>query len=71
MALVRSAWVPQLVKHLPSAQVIISGSWEGHDLKVVGLSPLPHQALWGAYFSLFLCLLLPLLVLSFILSIKK
>ena len=31
----RSSWVAQLFKHLPSARVMISGSWDGA----------PHQAL--------------------------
>ena len=52
----RGAWVAQLVKHLPLAQVVILGShvW--------------FPAQWGACFSLTLCLRLPLLMLS--LSVK-
>jgi len=54
--------VAQLVKRLPSAQVMIPESWDR----------VPHRAppsLWGACFSLCLCLPLPLLVLS--LSVKQ
>jgi len=50
------AWVAQSVKHLPLAQVMIPGSWDG---------VLAH---WGAGFSL--CLPLPMLVLSVSLSDK-
>ena len=51
----RGAWVAQWVKPLPSAQVMVSGSWDRA----------PHQALCSAgslLASLSLCLLLCLLV---------
>ena len=51
--LVRGTWVAQEVKHLPSAQVMISGSWDGAL----------HQAPCSAG-TLLLPLPLPLLVLS-------
>ena len=51
----RGAWVTQSVKHLPSAQVMIPGSWDRA----------PHQAPCSAGRLLLpLSLLLPLLVLS-------
>ena len=49
-------WVVQLVKHLPSAQVMILGP---------GIEPCTRlSAQQGACFSLLLCLLLPLLARS-------
>ena len=50
----RGAWVAQLVKHLPTAQVMISGSWD----------PVPGQAFCSAG-----TLLLPLPLLSLPLSL--
>ena len=55
----RDTWVAQSVKHLPSAQVMISGSWDG----------VPHRAPCSAESLLLsLPLLLPPLVLSLSLS---
>ena len=55
-------WVAQSVKHLPSAQVRISGSWDGAHIR------LPTQQ--GLCFSLSLCLP-PQLVFSLSLSLSQ
>ena len=53
-------WVAQSVKHQFSAEVMIPWSWDGVPHPHIGL-----PAWWGACF--YLCLLLPLLVCSFLL----
>ena len=60
--LLRGTWVAQPIECLPSPQVMIPGSWDPACIV------LPTQQ--GACLSLFICLLLPLLVLSLSLSNK-
>ena len=50
------AWVAQLVKHLPSTQVMVSGSWD----------QVPHQAPFSAG-----SLLLPFYLCSLVLSLSN
>ena len=51
----RSPWVAHLVKHLPLAQVMIPGSWDGARIRLSAeslLLPLPFPCLFSLSLSL-------------------